>query len=51
VSSARARPLVAAAATTIFVYGSVRWLQAAIAAAVHPPRGEIRSVSDVRGCR
>lgn len=46
-SSARARPLVAAAATAILVYGSVRWLQAAIAAAVHPPRGEIRSVSDV----
>lgn len=41
------RPIVAAAAVAIVVYWSVRWLQTLIADTVHPPRGEIRSVSDL----
>jgi serine phosphatase RsbU (regulator of sigma subunit) len=45
--SARARPLVAAASGTLLVYGSVHWLERVIAGAVHPPHGEIRSVSDL----
>jgi sigma-B regulation protein RsbU (phosphoserine phosphatase) len=41
------RPVVAAATAAIVVYGGVHWLQAFIGAAVHPARGEIRSVSDI----